>query len=221
MAMSENDIARAYCSLMQEARTRLEVIRHSGANAAKLPGPIVKEICYLQLRLLCEIVAVCCLVAQGNVASNNLAKTYEPRKIMAKLGTLNPYFYPIPINQTTVGRKTDGNRIINISSSDADHLSKKELLSLWDRCGDLLHRSPMIKAIKPQVVDDAVSADIGKWLNKILGLLNHHWITMIPNRKGLMASFASVESKNATISFLDFDPTNGQVQVRTTYLSIS
>lgn len=216
--MSEQEIAKAYCTLMQEARTRLEVIRHISQNDAKFPTPIVREICYLQLRLLCEIVAVCCLVAHGDVGTTRaLRKTYEPRKIIDKLGQLNPNFYPQPINQTTTDYGTHkGHRIE--PTPNAEHLTKQELVRLWDRCGDVLHRSPMVKAIKLQRFDSHDAADIRTWFTKILGLLDHHWITLIPNEKGLMASFASVEAPNATISFLEFSNT-GIVSVRTTYIS--
>jgi len=76
--------------------------RKSGAATGKtgFPSVIVREFCYLQLRMLCELIALACLVAHGDITAaqpNKLRKAYEADKILAQLATLHQHFYPQPI----------------------------------------------------------------------------------------------------------------------------
>ncbi len=58
---------KLYLALMEEARVRLDAINHAFQNDAGLPPRMVRETCYLQLRFLCEIIALGCLVAHGDI----------------------------------------------------------------------------------------------------------------------------------------------------------
>lgn len=59
---------------------------------------MVGEIFCLQFRLIYEIIALGGLEAHGDIKEAMALKgTYEPRKIIQKLGRLNPHFYPQPM----------------------------------------------------------------------------------------------------------------------------
>src|SRR5438477_13054130 len=104
-AMSRQDIARAYCALMQEARMRIDLMNHISRGEANIHPMFAREICYLQFRFLCEMIAVGCLVACGDVpTAQALKKTYHPHAIIAKLERLNPDFYPQPARHTTTAQ---------------------------------------------------------------------------------------------------------------------
>lgn len=47
-----------YCGLMEEAKLRIAAIEGNLSGKTGLPGQIVRESCYLQLRLLCELIAL-------------------------------------------------------------------------------------------------------------------------------------------------------------------
>jgi hypothetical protein len=66
-----------------------------------LPAAIVREVRFLQLRMLCELIALACLMAHGDIpavqASKKLSKEYSADKIIGQLDALHPNFYPYPV----------------------------------------------------------------------------------------------------------------------------
>lgn len=59
-----------YANLMGEAKFRLACIELAIGGKTQLPAPAVREFCYLQLRLLCELISLGCLVAHGDISSS-------------------------------------------------------------------------------------------------------------------------------------------------------
>jgi len=55
----------AYSILMQEAKGRLSAINTSLAGRTGLPSGTICEFCFLQLRMLCELITLGCLTAHG------------------------------------------------------------------------------------------------------------------------------------------------------------
>ena len=83
-----------YADLMDEARVRIHAIRDI-IDARNLWAPrLLQEFAYLQLRMLCETIAVGCLVAHGDVQDRTTLKSWRPGDMIRKLGELNPDFYP-------------------------------------------------------------------------------------------------------------------------------
>ena len=79
-----------YQSLMVEAKARIDSINILTGNQRGIPSPIVREFDILQIRMLCEIVGLACLVAHGelvDLAPANLKKQYAPGQIFAALGS--------------------------------------------------------------------------------------------------------------------------------------
>jgi hypothetical protein len=58
-----------YCALMEEIKRRGEAIRitASGQLADRIPPRMAEELCYLQLRMICELIALGSLVAHGDI----------------------------------------------------------------------------------------------------------------------------------------------------------
>ena len=65
MVVMEKERARAtiglYCSLMEEIKLRQHVISAVLEKQIVLPLRPAHELCYLQLRMVCELIAVACL----------------------------------------------------------------------------------------------------------------------------------------------------------------
>jgi hypothetical protein len=65
-----NDPAiRTYCDLMEEIKHRYDALGAAAAGkfAPLMPDPCALEFCYLQLRLICELIALACLVAHRDI----------------------------------------------------------------------------------------------------------------------------------------------------------
>src|SRR3981081_1197973 len=89
-----------YANLMDEVKVRIDCIDKAVHGRAHMPGPLVREFCYLQLRVLCELIALSCLVAHGDIAvkySKRIGKEWSADKIIDQLTILHPNFYPQPI----------------------------------------------------------------------------------------------------------------------------
>ena len=63
-----------YATLMQEIKYRIVTIDHVLSGNAKLQTQAVRELCYLELRLICETIALACLVIHGDIRATNTRK---------------------------------------------------------------------------------------------------------------------------------------------------
>ena len=73
---------------MHEVKVRIDVINHALQGRTGLIAPFVREICWLQLRMLCELVALSCLVAHGDIAflqPHKVGKSYSADDILDRL----------------------------------------------------------------------------------------------------------------------------------------
>jgi hypothetical protein len=120
----------AYLGLMEEASYRLLAMDTALEGRTGLPPGAIKEYCFLQLRMLCELIALGCLTAHGDLQTGKLKDAYEADKIIRRLQRLHPDFYPIAAIRTDKGPRLyeDG------------FLTKEALTKLYWRCGDVLHR---------------------------------------------------------------------------------
>ena len=164
-----------YCELMSEIK-----IREHGISLLTKPGnmlvaQVVYESCYLQLRMMCELIAISCLVVHGDIPATKtkkMKKTWQADQIMARLSELYADFYPKPVEAERADK-------FKITAVKADYLSKPDLIILYGKCGDRLHRGT-IKDVRHRITPQNVSFEkIGQWRNKIVHLLQHHWIRLL------------------------------------------
>jgi len=214
-SMNEQEILRLYCILMEEVKIRIDTVNFTYQNRDKLPPVVVREICYLQFRFVCETVALACLAAHSELKDRAVNRAYEPDKIMKRLEKLNPFFYPQPIERH---RATDSKGPIIIGPRDVKHLRKKELRELWIKAGGILHRGSMLKILRKEKPDNGDYSDIFDWSEKITGLLNTHWITLAGGKKGLYVSLISKETNRAAATIFDFGSGGNSAGLTTVYL---
>lgn len=65
---------------MEELKVRFDCVNHAALGRTGLPAPIVQEFLYQQLRFMCELVALSCLVAHGDIAalkSHKIGRSYS------------------------------------------------------------------------------------------------------------------------------------------------
>jgi hypothetical protein len=137
-----------YANVLGEINLRVAAINHCTQGLSGLAPPFVKDFCYLQIRMICELVALGCLVAHGDIkqaASDNLQKQWSAAKIMDALEKLHPHFYPRPIKQTS----TTAPKGLHLQTFDSP-LPKDDVLKLYYKCGEMLHRGNVRKLLKGQ-----------------------------------------------------------------------
>ncbi len=178
MAIQPSDLEKIgplYANLMEEIKRRTEVINHVLGGVVSLPPMAGFELCYVQLRKICEVFALACLTAHGDipgVRKKLLQKTYNADLIIKQLSLLHPRFYPIPSKQTL---DLVTQQPIEVTPLTSGFLTKEELLILYGECGNYLHRGSIRQLLSnwEPTVDFKKIAD---WIGKIIVLLNHHQI---------------------------------------------
>jgi hypothetical protein len=84
---------------MEEAKLRALSIDTITSSSVELSVPLLREYGFLQLRMLCELIALGCLVAHGDIERTTMAalqKEYKAGVIIKRLEKLHPNFYPSP-----------------------------------------------------------------------------------------------------------------------------
>lgn len=171
----KRETIKLYAALMAEAKFRLQSIEYAANDVSGLL--ISREYCLLQLRMLCEIVALGCLAAHGDVPGTQSRKSrdeYRADKIISALDRLHPRFYPQPITMT---KSADGT--VQMRDATVDHLSKDELLKTYRMCGESLHRGSMRKlATWPPKGHDDLS-EIVEVAGRFMNLLGAHAVVLL------------------------------------------
>jgi hypothetical protein len=162
----------AYTGLMEEAKYRLLATDIALGGATGLPDGAIREYCFLQLRMLCELIALGCLTAHGDLATGKLKGNYEADRIIRGLQPLHRHFYPIAATLTEEPR--------SIRLHEDGFLTKEELQKLYRRCHDVLHRGSF-KAQPSKGYSDADIEEIRTWKKKIEAF-RCHAIYMADNR---------------------------------------
>ncbi len=183
-AQADLDAANVYSSIMEEAKFCALSINMFTDSGHTLPVPLKREYCFLQLRMLCELIALGCLVAHGDMEetkSSSLQKEYRAGEIVKRLEKLHPNFYPSPRKPVF----NPGN--VHLVDYDREFLTKSELITLYGKCGDALHRGNLQQLLDPKNQPPADFRDIHEWGQKILNLLSVHLIS----RRGASSIYLS------------------------------
>jgi hypothetical protein len=174
------DASNLYASLLEEAKGRIASIDAAISGRVPLPAQLIREYSYLQIRMLCELIALGCLIAHGDIAATHtvtLRKAWSADKIIRRLEKLHSNFYPHPIRLTV----TPGH--VHFDRLESGFLTKGELLNLYNqKCGEELHRGSLTDLLATtQQTSSQDFADIADWTNKIIMLLNQHHIASADN----------------------------------------
>jgi hypothetical protein len=128
-----------YIQIIKEIRLRLDIIEGALNGETKLGRVFVQEFCFLQLRMICELIAIACVSAHGDLALvSKLKRHWSADEILEKLETLDPHFFPWPSeeSQDPVTKKLH----IKHVADAPECVTKDELLKLYRLCGRHVHR---------------------------------------------------------------------------------
>jgi hypothetical protein len=178
MATKKQEAAiQLYADLMAEVKVRINSIPTVANNPNGLPKPLIREFCFLQLRMLCELVALSCLTAHGDIRatqSKTARKAYSAEKIIQLLDDLHPDFFPQPVKVTTPEPNFH-----HMEPANGDFLTKAELLRLYARCGDILHRGSIKKLLSEKKPIQTSFSDINEYAKKVTALLRIHQVALL------------------------------------------
>jgi hypothetical protein len=172
----QKTILNPYTQLMEEIKRRQAVIDSVCQHRVPLPAIVATELCYLQLQFICELIALGCLVAHGDIQATRggkLRDIWAADRIIKTLEELHPDFYPQP-GQQVLGAN---GRPLRVDPITDGFLSKADMLKLYHDCGGFLHRGDIKGVFSARRTPDL--GRIALWSRKITRLLNHHQIQLI------------------------------------------
>jgi len=182
---------------MDEVKVRIDCISTTCNGRGSYPTVITREFCYLQLRMLCELVALSCLVAHGDMASlqsHKIGKAYSADEILDRLTKLRPHFYPIAVRQELHFGPPQS---FTLHGIDPSPLPKEHLLSLYGKTHRHLHRCTLKKMLSMDTpIDTKVNIpEIISWAQKLNDLLSTHTIA-INEREAIICTLRNMDNNN-------------------------
>jgi hypothetical protein len=181
---------------MEEVRRSIEVICavQSGQISTGYPAFDVETI-FIQFRKTLELIAFASLTANKAEYSSQFEKFsthWNAERMLRDLEKVNPEFYPVslqPFNQTSEGVK-------HFPATADGFLTKGEFISLYDKCGKVLHaRNPFsTEAIQQSeyTVEQSVIRIQTLLRLHLMRLVNgDKWVIVIPNSGKIQACSAT------------------------------
>lgn len=177
----DKTILNLYNGLMDEAKIRLSYLDSALSGRTGLPDRAVHEFSFLQLRYLCELIALSCLTAHGDIAgTSRLREEFAAGLIVTELGKLHPDFYPRPLKGVKTGPKS-----YHFAASTTDFLTKADLVCLNGKCGEHLHRGKAKKLFGKNSSLPTNFPEIVSYKHKIEKLLFLHHMSLTDGRQFL------------------------------------
>jgi hypothetical protein len=164
-----------YVGMMEEVKTRIQCIDQFQMGAFKdaVPAQLAREICFIQLRMIFEIVSIAILVIHRDHHDiKRLEKEWNANNIMPAVEKLNPNFFP-----HTVSMPMKDGSPLQVIDIEPHPLTKDGFLMLYGQCGNELHRGTLRKLTilpKKELIE---FADIAKITQSVADLLKQHRIS--------------------------------------------
>lgn len=171
----EREMLSEYQLLMNEVKYRFKLILQLLKHDAPYPDDIIKEFCFLQIRMVCELVGLGCLLAHAGIKgaqTSQLRKAWSPERIISELEKLHPNFFP---EAFTLKKTPDGGISIAIENKPG-YLTKDELITLHGLCGQVLHRGSIERLRARAPAPRSGRKETVEWTQKLLNLLDRHVI---------------------------------------------
>ena len=143
--------------------------------------------------MLCEVIALGCLVAHGDIKASHQPKLQRedfPGKILKQLEELHNEFYPQPITFKQTGPMSATWTVVKDG-----FLAQAELPRLYGKCGDALHRGNLKKLLKPRMPVRQSYPEIWRWAERINELLKEHRISLIDGKAAVICQLGKPDAK--------------------------
>jgi len=184
--------------MMAEVKARSRLIDEIGEGRVSVfPQPARVEFVYLQFRKILELIAMGSLLANSKAFGQvqaNIQRYWNAKDLLKDIHGINPDFYPRPIIQEPSQRR--GVKIDWLDRPD-DYLTKDRFITLYDRCGSILHARNPFAPEQDYAKLEEVSP---KWHLRIVNLLNAHVIHLVGDvNRYLIQMGSQSESPTATV----------------------
>jgi hypothetical protein len=196
LPQSQSEKAEAYLRAMLEIKSRLDLIEE--VKDGMWPLSLRIEICYLQLRYICDLVTIGSLIVQGDYSSH-LGEAYAPGPIFKMLEKKYEGAFPQPATISNNGTHIAANSVPNA-------MTKNGLVDLWNKTGDKLHRLKISRFFRSYETQKSGSTDmeeIESYVAKLRNLLATHIVPM-HNPKTLVVVTLFGEDGSPNLSFLEY-----------------
>ena len=209
MSLTKQKRVDLYSALMDEFKGRLSCINHASQGRTGFPPLVNREFIYLQVRMICEVVALSCLVAHGDISvlqPHKLGRSYSADDILERMSRLRAHFFPIPITREWLNPGAPlHKRHYQITAVDPSPLAKADLLALYGDTHRYLHRGSL-KTLLAASASPAKPVDVSDLLQraqKISDLLSHHLIA-ISEEQIMLCILANAETGgNVNVAICD------------------
>lgn len=194
---STEDLRRDYVALMRDVVVRSDAIDAIIDCPGALPPRLVREFCYLQIRMMCELVALGCVVVHDQLPAaevKKLRKQYHPDKIIAKISEYEPQFFPNAVKR--VDQMSDGSK--QIALYEPPLMTPKDLTRMWGKTGDVLHLGGVNRA-REQTAVDPRHTEVKLMQRRLLDLLNDHVILTVQKTRPIIVQLRNAELKDVRL----------------------
>jgi hypothetical protein len=206
--------AKLYLHTMVEVKERLHVtLELLGMPIAPL---FRQELCYLELRYICELIAIACLAAQGDYATQrSFTESYKPPEIFNALRKFYPDFFPLPAERiiTDLGDKKHHH-------IDYDHrpdaYREADVTALWQSAGQHLHRASVKKYLRSTFENGPPNLDgIAAHVSGLARLLDSHIIPIQHDKAKDVKLLVEMGQRheNSRLLFLNFNYEAGTIDI--------
>ena len=205
---AERAILTLYANLMDEAKVRIDCIDRAVRGQTGFPAPIVREFCYGQLRFLCELIALSCLVAHGDIPathSKRISRRHSANDIMEDLTKLRPHFYPLAVREDAAPIP---GKIRSLNVLDPQPFSKDDLLQLYGKSHSRVHRGNVEKLLKSAtpIDTDPDFPRIISWAQRINDQLGHHSMNVSSGGQKLLSCILRNRDDNNKVQTAFMEP---------------
>lgn len=208
---TDEDKAKVYLHCMVEVKERLRLVQT--VRSIEMPALFIKEVGYLQLRYICELIAIGCLVAQGDYETQRTFRDeYSPPKIFNALRNKYPHFFPQPSTVTS----SENHHHLEANSKPGAYV-ESQVSKLWNASGDHLHRASITSYLKKTFAPapDLMSLDAD--IRGIIELLESHIIPIWQQAEQMRLLQVHMEdgTGNVEAHWMGFDLNTNELTIST------
>lgn len=196
-----------YIEIMEEVKDRLKAINTVLRDPELFEPRIAREVCYLQLRMIAELVALSCVVAHDRltlVEMKNIRREYSAEVILKRMERRHEHFFPRAVRLRTT---PDGRG--HIDYAERIGFTAAEMGKLWVRTGQVLHIGAQNKLRSRKPVDPEL-ADVRDYVERIIDLLSFHAVVTFTESHAMICEMNSADTGRVTMAIAAAEPNDEQ-----------
>lgn len=184
---------------MQETKGRLLAVANNlrivKLNPKREDAYLDVEFCYLQIRLVCELIAVAALAAHYEYGlKRTLLRQWRADEIFAELENLNALSFPVPVR---LERKPGEMPCFTPQSGKG--ISRHRLEEIYGKCGNALHRGALQHALQGKKRVYNVD-ELNGWFVEIMNTIGEHLILFPKTHKALLVNLTGDADGRVTVA---------------------